>query len=158
MATTSRGYPLFSGTDQPNGPAQMGALAQAIDADMNATVSGVWTPYTPLLKNDATGLSVSITVNDARYLLIGNTCRVQVSVTANAACNSAGVTLPFTSKVRVLNCGTAGIFGTGAPTGQTGIAYMTSDKAKVVCVNYSQNFQDMVAGQVLRADVVYERA
>lgn len=37
MATTTRGYPLFTGGQAPAGPAQMAQLAEAIDADMTKT-------------------------------------------------------------------------------------------------------------------------
>lgn len=41
MATTPRGYPLFTGGQSPAGPAQMQQLANAIDADVTATKTAV---------------------------------------------------------------------------------------------------------------------
>lgn len=38
MATTPRGYPIFTGAMPPAGPVQMQQLAEAIDADLSATV------------------------------------------------------------------------------------------------------------------------
>lgn len=38
MATTSRGYPYPALTDQPNGPTQLQALAQAVNDDVAGTV------------------------------------------------------------------------------------------------------------------------
>lgn len=38
MATTTRGYPIFTGGMAPAGPTQMQQLAEAIDADVTATM------------------------------------------------------------------------------------------------------------------------
>jgi hypothetical protein len=112
------------------------------------------------VKNDATGLAVSITIGYAKYQLQGGTCRSQGSVTLNADCDNASVTLPLLAKYRSLNCGTLGVFVSPPQTipEQTGIARMTTDRAKIVAVRYTNGFVDPKSGMTICWDVTYETA
>lgn len=47
MATTDRGYPIFSGGIAPAGPVQMQQIVEAIDADVEEVATpGAWQPVT----------------------------------------------------------------------------------------------------------------
>lgn len=119
--------------------------------------AGLWTPFTPALTDTTTGAVVPGTIVSARYLVIGSTCWAQVQITATAAsANGVQADLPFTARDRILNCGTLGISGGTPPADQSGMAYMSADKAHVICVAYSNGFRAIASGQTLRYNVVYE--
>lgn len=121
-------------------------------------VQGAWTAYTPTLSNASTGAALASSGASGKYTLIGGkTCIAQGGITASATSSGGiAVSLPFTAHDRDLDCGTLGIFGGTPPAGQTGIAEMLGDQARLVPVNFTSGFMDISSGQTLRWSVTYE--
>lgn len=165
MPTTPRGYQYPALTDQPNGPAEIQALAQALDTDVQgianrvAAIEAAWVAFTPRLTRADTGATIASTGITARYRLVGKTVEYAGTITASAssAGGGASVDLPVTSRDRLLTAA-GGIFGTSAPT-QIGLIRMTADKARLVSLaTYGGSFADIASGQAFDWSVVYEAA
>jgi hypothetical protein len=169
--TSVYNLPYPSPLDGPDGPAQIKALAEAVEAILqgnltlggNLTVPGTLTvsgfTYSSFSPNVYTGggsSTVSRTVNNARYWRLGSLVLAQADVTVNT--NTSGgvaIDLPVTSAVRLFNCGTCALTGSGTPADQSGMAFMTADRAKLVVVAFSTGFRDASSGQALRYSVMY---
>ena len=123
-----------------------------------ATPDTPWTSYTPTLTNASTGATISSTGGTGKYLVEGKKCTAWGQLTSNAATSGgAAVDLPFTAHDRLLTCGTlwpAPSVTTGGPP--TGMAYMTSDKARLVVTNISNSFLDVPTSTTIRWSVTYE--
>lgn len=144
-----------------NGNAQVAATpVNANDAASKAYVDaagGAWTAFTPIMQDTTTLATVAGTVTLARYKVIGKTCWATADMAATAAAaNGVQISLPLTALNRQVNIGTLGIYGTSTPADQSGQAYMSADKAHVVCVAYTGGFRVIASGQSLRYSVCYE--
>lgn len=93
MPTTSRGYPYPAPSDAPNGPAQIAALAEAIDDDVTAVALGL-VPQQQQDSTDITGISSTDYIPGAPV--------VQVTFVAPA---SGRVSVTVTGKITQSNNG-----------------------------------------------------
>lgn len=122
-----------------------------------AVVQGVWRNFTPQLKNAAALTNITTTVTRGKYMILGKTCFAQADVIAGgASTGGCAITLPLTSKDRLLNCGTLSANGATTPADQCGMAYMLSNQAALVIVAYTNGFRDVVSGAIVRYNVTYE--
>jgi hypothetical protein len=174
QTTPVYGWPYPELGDSPTVPAHMQALAEAVESTLqgnltlggNLTVPGTLTvtgfahaTFSPNVYTGGGASTVSRTVNSARYWRLGNLVIAQADVTVNA--NTSGgvaIDLPLPSAVRLPNCGTCALTGSGTPADQSGIAFMTADSAKLVVIAYSTGFRDATSGQGLRYSVMYPAA
>jgi hypothetical protein len=120
-----------------------------------------WTDFTPKIYTNTatTPTEVTGTVGYAKFLQIGKTVWAVASVTFGAnTSGGASVDLPVLASTRLLNCGTCGLFGSSTPADQSGLAFMTSDRKKLVIVAYSTGFRDATSGHTIRYSVCYEAA
>lgn len=93
MPNTSRGYPYPLLTDAPDGPAQIKALADALNADVGslaAATTGAWTTYTGPLQALATNPTMGNSVIRAAYKRVGNTVAFYYHVTVGTTFAAGG--------------------------------------------------------------------
>lgn len=119
-----------------------------------------WTDFAPKGYSLVNGneVQVAATAGLCRMRMVNaHTVQAYAAVTfTNATSGGARVALPIPAKDRVLDCGTAGVFGPGAPTDQSGVAYMVDGNDKLVCVAFSTGYRDAAAGNTFRYAVTYE--
>jgi hypothetical protein len=120
------------------------------------TVYQARTDFTVRISNDANATIASST-NVAYYDIAWGQVRAHGEATLSAAAANCFADLPVVAKQRLMNFGTAGLYGVGTPSDQTGLAYMAST-SRLVITAFSQGYRDGAAGQTLRFDVTYEAA
>lgn len=123
---------------------------------------GLWQDYAPRIYQTMTGSPASIgtTVNYARWrYLDAHTVQASVSVSRQAGLtvtDGLGVSLPVTGAFRSLNCGTMTVHGTSVPTNQSGIAFMSVDRTKLIVTGYNNAYLNVDPNQEIRFSVTYE--
>jgi hypothetical protein len=121
-----------------------------------------WRDYAPRLYGGMTGSPVVIgsTVSYARWRYVDpHTVQAVVSISRQSGTtitDGLGVDLPVPGAFRSLNCGTLGVHGSSVPTGQSGVAYMSPDKTKLIPVAYTNAYLSVNALQEIRFNVTYE--
>lgn len=126
-------------------------------------VGSSWIDFTPKLwTTNGSGAEVvaagTAGLSRYRYLDSHTVQAIGSAQYTGASSGGARIDLPVTAAYRSLNCGTAGVFGpsAGFPASQSGVAYMTPDSAKLVCVHYNTAYLDAAAGNWFRYSVTYE--
>jgi hypothetical protein len=123
-----------------------------------------WRTWTPTVRNNGisgTPATISSTVDYARYKKVGDQVFYHFALTINAAAaNGMSISLPISSPtIRTHHAGHMFIFGTGAPTDQTGVAYMGGGPAapwdRIYGVNINTGLKDGASGNVVRASGSY---
>jgi hypothetical protein len=126
------------------------------------TLVGAWKSYTPTIYDGDTVVSSGITGLEATYFRVGQMVTARgVATLANATSSGLGVSLPFQAAARVYAIGSAGIYGSGAPSTQTGHAYMNADiggVSRLVIVAYTLGFLNNAAGNSIRFQATYQAA
>jgi hypothetical protein len=118
--------------------------------------------YPPRLYGGMTGSPVVIasTVSYARWRYVDpHTVQAVVSVSRQSGVtitDGLGVDLPVPGAFRSLNCGSLNVHGTSVPTGQSGVAYMSPDRTKLIPVNYANAYLSVNPSQEIRFNVTYE--
>jgi len=120
--------------------------------------SFTWIDFTPKVYSAASTspTEVSGTVAYAMYLRIGNTVWAVASVAfGSGTSGGAAIDLPVPAALRLFNCGSCAVTGSGASSSQAGIAFMLSDNTKVTAVTTATAFIDAASGNSIRYSVCY---
>lgn len=125
------------------------------------TLIGAWYAYTPTFYDgDATISAANVSGVDATYYRSGQMVTARgVATITNATTNGLGVSLPVQAAARVFAIGTAGIYGSGAPSTQTGHATMNVDLSgvsRLVITSFTSSFLNNAAGNSLRWQATYQ--
>lgn len=158
--TTNLALPYPALSSAPNVPADMAALAAAVDTYVFAleTATTKWTSFSPLLYQSmtTTKASISRTLGNCWYMVRNNYCVAHAEVTATASSTGgAGLALPVTPAERWTTCGSGGVFGTSPPT-QSGVAYMGIGLDVILTTTFTNAFCDIISGQTFRYSIVYK--
>lgn len=120
MAITTNygwGTPALSGANNP--PADLAALASAIDVDLKALdtkVTAAWTSWTPVWYGPV-ALSIGNGTLDCRYRIVGKTCQAQYFLLRGSTTNVGAAAYVFDLPVaarRYQSVNGAGIIARGA--------------------------------------------
>jgi hypothetical protein len=135
------------------------ALQAGVLAAVNSIGPG-WRSYTPLLKNVDTYATAASTGAYGRYNVINKLCTAVGWLTSTNALDNVGATLPVPAVGRLLNIGTLGVYGTGPPADQSGIARIlsTAHPDCLVVHAFSSGFRGAAKGNQLTWHVSYEVA
>lgn len=157
--------PYPTNNDGPYGPAQIQALAEAVEGQVQRVDGrfGTWVNFSPAVYTNMLGTptTISRTVEYARYRRIDSLVIAHAAVVCNATTSGGvGIDLPVPAAYRHHVIGGLVLTGSGTlPEDQSGVAWMYTDLAKVVLVGYTQGYRNVgAAGQILRYSVVYEAA
>jgi hypothetical protein len=143
-----------------------GAITSGIIDDLRTytqLLSGSpWRDYSPRLYGGMTGSPVVIgsTVSYARWRYVDpHTVQAVVSISRQSGTtitDGLGVDLPVPGAFRSLNCGSLNVHGSSVPTGQSGVAYMSPDRTKLIPVAYTNAYLSVNPSQEIRFNVTYE--
>lgn len=102
--TPNYGWPIPALTDPPDGPAQIGALGNAIDTTLKAQIGAASVGFTPTWA----GLTVGNGIQGSYYRLLGSHAAVYFTLSAAAGSPTTAFTtadctlsIPFTGRERV---------------------------------------------------------
>jgi hypothetical protein len=156
------GIPFPELTDAPNGPTQVLALANWLDAFL-VQGSAAWTSWTPTVTQ---GVGVTVTNTRSRYLQWGKLviARAYLAVTSSGtSANVITVSLPTTAVGSEDVSGTVHIFDTSATTNHVGIASSNGTNGAVGIENaggligVTPAFA-IASGDTIRVQIHYEAA
>jgi hypothetical protein len=121
---------------------------------------GAWYTYTPTIYDGDVTVTSGVSAVEGTYTRIGQTVIARGFATlANATANGTGVSLPVQAAARVFAIGSAGVYGSGAPSLQTGHAYMNTDLSgvsRLVIVTFGGGFLNNAAGNSIRFQAIYQ--
>ncbi|ATE85051.1 hypothetical protein SEA_CELESTE_23 [Streptomyces phage Celeste] len=125
-------------------------------------VNRPWTAFTPQVfssDNLTTPVSSTPGAGACRWKYLDRTTILaHCEVTINAATNGVHITLPVTAAYRQNNCGTLMLYGTGTPTDQCGMAFMSAQLNHVIVTAATTGYRNAAAGNTARYTVIYEIA
>lgn len=129
--------------------------------DKRVPACGVRWPFTPKIYAAAAPTTVlaSTPTAGACWYQYNTSTRVtaHAEVTITNAVTAPLIDLPVVGSYRQIATGVCGLWGTGTPADQSGLAYMDSSFAKLVCAAaFSAGFRDNAAGNTCRYTVTYE--
>lgn len=122
---------------------------------------GPWVSFTPRIYHQLAtsgGFEISSTAEYGRWRYLGDrTVQAQASaLIIGSSTDGVGIGLPMVASFRSYNCGTARATGPGTPDTQQGVAYMFTDKAKLVIVGGANAYLNVPDGTRISYSVVYE--
>lgn len=159
MPTTGTGltYPASSGHTR------LWEHLQTLAQNVHAAIAGDgWTDYPCEIRTDTgTGPAPGSVITFARYRKIGKTVDVMMEGSTPTAVTNCAVMLPAAAGVpyrRYLNCGTLRVFPDSSPADQTGLAFMSAGKDRVIVAAKTNGYRDSPAGSTIRMQITYEVA
>lgn len=165
MPTTSRGYHYPAPGDAPNGPLQIGQLAQDVDDDLAGL--GAWTAYSTLWTATGVDPSIGNGTRAGRYRLLGKEClytgRIIMGSTTTYGSGVWLISLPVPALSAVYYDGVASCSDSSTPANRSPAACVLSSTTtmSVYCVGGSAQPAvpfTWASGDELRWTITYEVA
>lgn len=113
--------------------------------------------WTPIITRGDTGATVSSspTTGASYWHIFGGVAHVHGEVVLNAdALGGCVISLPIAAPQRYFGIGVCGLWGSGTPADQSGVAWMY-DTSHLVTVRYTNGYLDGASGQQVRFTVSY---